>query len=531
MLQKRLTLKQEVFIYAIIIGFIPLFLTIWILNVSVNQVFEDRIKQEAMDLATQTSQNINIINTFADILPNREILQSTANELRERNGAHVVFLDIYGTALINPYPPNYELQVIGNEKGRALKGVSYTTLVEGHTGRVIRAFAPIKTIEGRQKGVVVVAFLEPDIELIISQVYKSISTALPLTILLIITLSSILAHSIKSRIFGMEPIEIATVLSERESLLQSVAEAIIATNEKLEITVVNEAAISLFINKKEKDIIGQKIQNFLLEPALTNVMESKQPEFNKQILLNGEIFLANSCPLLIDDKAMGIVVTLRNRTEITRLAGELTGVQRIVEALRAKTHEFSNKLHVIYGLIQRGHYHDAERFIDRVAEEKNSFNSIINNIQLPAIKALLLGKTSEAEEKKICFTVDSQSFLFCLPEYFDENSLVVVLGNLIDNAFEALEGHPENSSVFLSLKQDEEKIEISIEDNGYGILKDIHSKIFEPGFTTKIKGSGFGLYNIKTQVSLAQGTIAFTSNSSGTTFLVTIPFSIYKKVW
>lgn len=53
----------------------------------------------------------------------------------------------------------------------------------------------------------------------------------------------------------------------------------------------------------------------------------------------------------------------RNRTEVTRLAQDLTGVQHIVGALRAYTHEFTNKLHVILGLLQLGEDKQAEEYV------------------------------------------------------------------------------------------------------------------------------------------------------------------------
>lgn len=526
-MNNNISLRTEVFLFSTIIGFIPLILTVWILHLSVNQAFEERIQQEAMDIAIQVSKNITIINTFSEVLPNKEMLQSVSNDLRERNGAHVVFLDTFGQTLINPYPPNDGLQVIGKEKGRALKGETYTTKVEGRTGRAIRAFAPIINNDAKQKGVVVVAFLEPDIQVIISQVYTSISKAVPLAILFIITLSSILAYNIKRKLFGMEPIEIATLLSERENLLQSVNEAIIATNENLVITVANDAALSLFQNSTA--VIGENFFSLIQEPTLTHVMVTKKPEHNRQLLINGKILLANSSPLLIKNKAVGIVVTLRNRTEIIQLAEELTGVNKILEALRAKSHEFSNKLHVIYGLLQHGHYQEAEKYVDRLAGEKSFINSVMNNIQIITVRELLLGKASEAAERKTQLVIDSQSFLFELPPLFDENSMVVVLGNLIDNAFDAVAEHPDNSSVFISLKQDENKIELLVKNNGLGIPTKDYERIFLPGFTTKQKGTGYGLYNVKTQVSLAKGAISFTSNAKETTFMITIPFPILKR--
>ncbi|MGE4272705.1 MAG: ATP-binding protein [Desulfitobacterium sp.] len=523
-MRSRISLRKEVFIYAMVIGFTPLFLTVWILQLSINQTFEKRIERESIDIAIQVSNNINVINTFSAILPDRELLQKVANDLRDRSGAHVVFLDIYGKSLIDPYPPNYGLQVIGKEKGRALKGETYTMKVDGSTGRAIRAFAPIINDEGRQKGVVVVAFLDPDIRLIISQVYESTSKAVPLAVIFIVALSSILARNIKKKLFGMEPIEIAKLLSERENLLQSVDEAIIATNINLMITVANEAAHSLFPDNTV--LIGEDLSDLIPEQFFLKVTENKFS--NKQLLINGKVILANSSPLLVNKKVVGTVVTLRNRTEIQQLAEELTGVQKMVQALRSKTHDFSNKLHVIYGLLQHGHYEEAEKYVDRLSNEKSLINTVVNNIQDITIRELLLGKASEAEERKIHFTIDSESFLFELPETFDVNSMVVVMGNLIDNAFDAVEIRPESSSVFISIRQDENKITLTVKDNGNGIPVEYYRKLFQPGFTTKMKGTGYGLYNVNKQVNFAKGTITCDTDNNGTSFLITIPYSILK---
>ena len=523
-MKKNLRLSTEIFLCTFLMGIFPLIVTSFLLKSSVNSSIERRIEQEAIDIAIQVSGNLNVVSTFSGLLPNREILQSIANECRKRNGAHVVFLNINGLPLINPYPPNTGLQVIGQEKGRALLGGTYTAMIKGDMGRVIRAFAPIYNYDGRQKGVTVVAFLEPDIIEILSQVYQALLITLPIAIAFILLFSFILAYHIKKKLFGMEPIEIATQLSERENILQSVNEAIIATNEFLEIKVANQAALALF--PSDAKIIGASFIEVIPEPILTTVMETQQPEINRKVLLNKEILLANSYPLHVKERAVGIVVTLRNMTEIKALADQLTGVQEIVEALRSHTHEFSNKLHVIDGFLQMGHCEEAQCFIGKIAEEKSFLNSILNNIQIPSIKSLLLGKASEAEEKHICFSLDSEGVLVMLPSYFDESSMIIVLGNLIQNAFEAAQDYPETSNVFVSIRQEEAGIIILIRNNGYVIPEKFWDKIFTPGFTTKITGSGYGLYNVKRQIDLAGGEINFNSNETETVFIVTVPFNI-----
>ena len=61
---------------------------------------------------------------------------------------------------------------------------------------------------------------------------------------------------------------------------------------------------------------------------------------------------ANKVPIYFEDMYVGTVSTFRNKTEIDLLTKELTRVKQYTDALRAQTHEFSNKLSVILGLLQ-----------------------------------------------------------------------------------------------------------------------------------------------------------------------------------
>jgi signal transduction histidine kinase len=70
------------------------------------------------------------------------------------------------------------------------------------------------------------------------------------------------------------------------------------------------------------------------------------------------------------------------------------------------------------------------------------------------------------------------------------------------------------------------QVDIRISDTGCGIASDKIPEIFEPFFTTKApgKGTGLGLYNVKTIVNKMHGTIAVDSRiDKGTTFTLTFP--------
>ena len=106
---------------------------------------------------------------------------------------------------------------------------------------------------------------------------------------------------------------------------------------------------------------------------------------------------------------------------------------------------------------------------------------------------------------------------------FDRTQLIRVITNLLKNAFQAI---PENRTpkIEVNIFENNDDVNISISDNGYGISKADTEKIFEPSFTTKSSGMGLGLSMIKSIITAYNGNITFSSKSNvGTTFNINFP--------
>ncbi|KJR48354.1 Two-component sensor histidine kinase, malate [Desulfosporosinus sp. I2] len=524
---KPLPLRVRVFITTAISSLIPLLLAVSILHFSFIDSFEEQIANQAMDIATLAAQRHDVIAGYSSKTPVND-LQIIAEEIRNyTHAAFVVFLDKEGKRHSHPNEALIGLPFTGGDEGPALRGQSYTSKAIGISGPSIRAFAPI--FDGsRQIGAVAVGYFEPGISLTLSKIYKIFYIVVPLSLLLILLFSVLLANNIKNLIFGMEPLEIATLLKERDCMLQSVKEGIIAIDQNSEITVVNQVAQNLFPPGTE--FVGRHISKLIPDSQLTLVMNTQQPLEDEQLLINGNIVLTNRHPLVINNKVMGAIATFRPLTEVSRIAEELTGVRNIVGALRARTHEFLNKLHVISGLIQLEAYGEAKSYISSITlKEQSLISFLIDNIQCSAIVGLLTGKASEAQEKQIILEIDRESLLITLPEYFDEHAMIVVLGNLIENAFAAVSNQSQRL-VRVLIKQSSHDICIRIEDSGTGIPIEYSHRVFEAGFTSKENGQGFGLPNCRNRVDVAGGTITFNTNEKGTIFLVVIPYQLPEHV-
>jgi signal transduction histidine kinase len=105
----------------------------------------------------------------------------------------------------------------------------------------------------------------------------------------------------------------------------------------------------------------------------------------------------------------------------------------------------------------------------------------------------------------------------------DKTQLNRLFTNLLQNAVEAC-SKQENPEVIINEVIEEDKVVITVKDNGEGIPADTRAKIFIPNFTTKSSGTGLGLAMSKSIAEHARGKIWFeTAEGAGTTFFVELP--------
>lgn len=110
--------------------------------------------------------------------------------------------------------------------------------------------------------------------------------------------------------------------------------------------------------------MGKPLRAVYPVSTLGRILHTGKAEYNVSMksLPNVRV-LSDRLPIYENGQLAGAVGIFRNRTEVTQLADDLTGVQHLVDAMRAYTHEFMNKLHVILGLLQIGQPERAEQYI------------------------------------------------------------------------------------------------------------------------------------------------------------------------
>jgi CitB family two-component system sensor histidine kinase CitS len=248
---------------------------------------------------------------------------------------------------------------------------------------------------------------------------------------------------------------------------------------------------------------------------------------DQEIVWKKQNLIVNSTPILNDrGEVAGVVASFRDRSEIERMINTLSEVRKYSEDLRAQSHEYTNKLHVISGLLQLGAYDEVVMFIQEETKNLQSQQKrVFENIKDAKVQAILLGKLGKASEKKIVFDIDPNSSLQPLPNQISLSQLIIIIGNLLDNAFEAVSQSEAPAVLFFATDIGEDII-FEITDIGIGMDEKMINQLFKRGFTTK-NGEGqrgFGLANVSQAVHELGGFIEVHSKvGKGATFTIYLP--------
>ena len=337
-----------------------------------------------------------------------------------------------------------------------------------------------------------------------------------------------LARSVKRILFGLEPEAIAAMLQERNIILDAVREGVVTIDEKGIITLVNIEAENLLEDAKVfnvKDLIEKNINVIIPNFDFDNILKEGKIYTNAPVKMGNTVFFVTSVPLMLGNKIIGAVLTFRKKSVVEELANQLTGFKNYSTALRAQTHEFMNKMHVIMGLIEMKAYDQLKEFTKEVAYNRQSeVNYVVTRLRDITLAGFILGKFSRSRELDIDFSLSEESEIHSDLEVPSVHDLVLIVGNIVENAFDALENYDGERIVSLSILDFDKEIVIIVEDSGPGIDDEIINNLYVRGVSSKGEGHGFGLYLVKQCIENLEGTIDIeSSEGEGTTFTVRLP--------
>lgn len=499
-----------------------------LISANVSSSTQKALDEKARDIARIVARSEVVIEALSGLRDEAEI-QSFAEEIRHATKVEfIVVINMNSIRKSHPDETKIGQEFVGGDEAAALAGQEYTSLASGTLGPSLRAFAPIVTRDGKQVGAVAVGILLNSVQHAVEKSRVFIYYAVVFGLLVGIAGAILLAQSIKKTLFGLEPIAIAKLLEERSAMLFSVREGIIAVDTNARITLVNDEAMRLLQQAGiQGDPIGKNVESFVPNTRLQDVLKTGCAELDEQQDLNGITLLTNRVPVCVDGEIVGAIATFRDKTEFHQLAEQLTGVRNYAEALRAQTHEFMNKLHTILGMVRLQCYDQLVDYIHGIAHKyQNEVGFIVRRIKDPVLAGFLLGKLSHAREAGANLKLSEESFL---PEPYDSNvihELVTVLGNLVNNALEAVASSTEKI-VSVGMVYDEGILRITVSDTGPGVDEAERRQLFEKGYSTKVGNRGLGLFLVQQSLERMGGTIeVFSEVGQGTRFVVQIPYQI-----
>ena len=228
------------------------------------------------------------------------------------------------------------------------------------------------------------------------------------------------------------------------------------------------------------------------------------------------LFLVVTIVAILIELAVCATISKKIKKEFLRFTEDFEGTKFLVDSMRANNHDFTNKLHVILGLIQIGEYEKAQNYIQNISIiQRETVTFVMRNIENPSLAALLIGKIARASECNVKFSLKENSTYKEKDIDIPSEALVTITGNLIDNALDAMNrSHKECKELSIGIYSKPGDLLLIVQDSGPGIPKDIREAIFEKGFSTKGKGRGLGLYHTK-QLILSLGGEIFVESQVG----------------
>ena len=407
----------------------------------------------------------------------------------------------------------------------------YTEDNSGPSGKQRRAYAAIYDEDGNYVGFVISVMLQESIKKETLPTVLIFALITVVAVLMEVIISAELSENIKKKLHGYEPDVFSAMYQVRDNILESLAEGVIAIDKERTVQFINSSAVKMLGCKEssaEQGIVGKPLEAVCDPTVFESTLLVGEKEFGAHdARLQNTNLIIDRIPITKNGEIIGAVGILHNREEYIKLMEDLAGTRYLVDSMRANNHDFTNKLHVILGLLQMEMYDEAASYIENITiVQRETISKIMSAVKEPAVAALLIGKTARASELNVKFILQEGS-VFSKSDYpIPTETLVTIIGNLIDNAFDAMNEANTDlekpKELLFGIYSKPNALLITANDTGVGIKEENKEQVFENGYSTKGKGRGTGLYQVKRLVENLGGEILLDSQyGTGTSVTVT----------
>lgn len=522
----RLSLPTQVILLVASLVAIVLLAQAAYLNNRMAEVISEQIGLRGLGVAQTVANMPTVLDAFEDDDPPATLQPLTQQIQHEVGSKYVVIGNHEGVRYSHPRPERIGLPMVGGDNDQALiHGESYVSRATGSLGEAIRGKTAVFDEDGNIIGVVSVGFMMESIEYDVARYLRSNWIPVVLAVIIGVLGSLWIARHIKREIFGLEPHQIAQLFTEKEAILQSIHEGVVAVNREGRVTMLNQTARRVLGLESEDQALDRPVREVIPNSRLASVLAAGEGDFDQEAVINGRPYVVNRVPILRRGEVEGAVATFRDQQEIMELSHALNEASANVDSLRVQAHEFSNRLYTISGLLQLGRHEQALELIQkesRLAQGQVAY--VMDHVTDAAVGGMLLSKMMQAARMNIQLQIEEDCSLDVDLSEEGQDAVMKVLGNLLDNAFDAVQHHSDQRIVRLFFTDLGEQILLEVEDSGPGISPALMESILEKGFTTKAgQHQGIGLALVAELCRQHDGQLYLEGGDlSGACFVVTL---------
>jgi two-component system CitB family sensor kinase len=407
-----------------------------------------------------------------------------------RRSTRALFVVVTDARGIRYSHPNASLvgQRVSTDPSEALAGREVVALQKGTLGLSARGKVPLRDETGAIVGEVSVGIDAQDVHERLVQLLKGAAAFAVIALLAGVLGALVLARRLKRQTLGLEPSELSELVREHEAVLHGVQDGVVSVDGRGRVGMANDSARALL---GEALVPGAAVADVL--PARLAELVTARRETTEDVVLAGDRALAVTLRVVEHGgRDLGAVLTLRDRTHLEDLGRELDTVRALFDALRAQSHEYTNRLHTLAGLLQLGHEDEARDYLQELSDDP-----VVDGGRLrdPYVRGLLAAKGAAASERGVQLRLSEGSELgAALVAPLDT---VTILGNLVDNAVRAAAlGSRRPAWVEVALALDGDTLHMAVSDSGDGVPPETVDRVFEDGWSTAVddgRPHGLGL--------------------------------------